>query len=250
MGEWTENSWVWRLEWRRALYDWEQEDVRILQHIMEQSGPKRGTKDGVLWKHTHVVAYPTKHITTELSESLVASLPKSIAAIVWQKFIPPRAKLIAWLANKEKLKTGELLVEKGIITPLEATCPFCGTHLESNSHLLFTCRFSWSAWMEILKWWGLSAPLHNQCSSFCLQWLGLVKSRKHKEIWTLTLGCVIWSLWYERNQIKFESKAPNQQTFVLSLKIRIGIWAKEMLRSSGWTPNVIHHAESFVLQAF
>ena len=225
MGEWIENSWEWRLEWRRSLYDWEQDDVRALQHIIEQNGPKRDTADGVLWKHAEVSSYPTKGITTVLSESLVPSLPKSIASIVWQKFILPRAKLIVWLANKEKLKTGELLMEKGIITTLDATCPFCGTHLESNSHFLFVCRFSWSAWMEILKWWGLSAPLHNQCTKFSMQWLGLVKGRKHRNIWALTLGCVLWSLWYERNKIKFESKAPNLQNFVLPLKIRIGIWA-------------------------
>ena len=141
-------------------------------------------------------------------------------------------------------------MEKGIISPLDASCPFCDTEIESISHLLFVCRFSWSAWMEILKWWGLSAPIHNQCSKFSIQWLGLIKGRKHRKIWALTLGCIFWSLWYERNQIKFERKTPNLRNFVLSLKIRIGIWAREMLGSSGWTPNVIHNADYFVLQAY
>ena len=249
MGEWHENSWLWRLEWRRLLYEWEHEEVQHLQRIINQSGPKIGIQDGVLWKHTQTVEYPTKLIATKLSESLDSSLPKEIISIVWQKFIPPRANVIVWLAAKEKLRTGRLLTDKGIITPLQAACPFCGTYLESNSHLLFECRFSWSAWMEILKWWGVSAPIHNQCSTFCLQWIGLVKGRKNKDIWALTLGCVLWSLWYERNQIKFESKVPNQQNFVVSLKIRIGLWAKEILGSTSGSPNVIHHAESFVLQA-
>ena len=221
-----------------------------LQHIIAQIGPKRYKKDGVFWKHSEVVSYPTKDITTELSMPLAPSLPKSVVSFVWQKFIPPRAKLVVWLANKEKLKTGELLVEKGIISPLDASCPLSSTEIESISHLLFVCKFSWSAWMDILKWWGLSAPLQNQCTNFSMQWLGLIKGRKHRNIWTLILGCVFWSLWYERNQIKFERKAPNLQNFVLSLKIRIGIWTREMLGSSGWTSNIIHNADSFVLQAY
>ena len=224
--------------------------MQTLQHIIEQNGPKRDTKDSILWKNAVVGSYPTKDITDKLSKSLVPSLPKSVASIVWQKFIPPRAKLAIWLANKGKLKTGDLLVEKGIITPQDASCPFCGINLESNSHILFVCRFSWSAWMEILKWWGLSAPLHNQSSKFCMQWLGLINRRKHKDIWILILGCVMWSLWYERNQTKFERKTPNLHNFVLSLKIRIGIWAKEMMGSATGAPNVIHNVESFVLQTY
>ena len=243
MGDWIGSSWVWGLQWRRHLFDWENEDVQALQHIIHQKGPKRDTTDGILWKNAVAVSYPTKDITDKLSESLVPSLPKSVASIVWQKFIPPRAKLIVWLANKERLKTGDLLVEKGIIPPQDANCPFCGMFLESNSHILFVCRFSWSAWMEIINWWGLSAPLHNQPSKFSIQWLGLVNRRSHKDIWTLTLGCVFWSLWYERNQIKFKRKTPNLHNFVLSLKIRIGIWAKEMMGSDICAPNVIHNVD-------
>ena len=83
--------------------------------------------------------------------------------------------------------------------------------------------------MEILKWWGIEAVLPNRCQIFSAQWFGLVKSKRLRDIWGLILGCVTWSLWFERNHIKFERKIPNLNNFVLSLKIRIGIWAKEML---------------------
>ena len=98
--------------------------------------------------------------------------------------------------------------------------------------------------MKILKWWVLSTALHNRCNSFSIQWFGLVKNRKCRDFWALILGCVIWSLWYERNQIKFELKTPNLHNFVYSLKIRIGIWAKEMLGFSGFAPqNVIYNMD-------
>ena len=43
-----------------------------------------------------------------------------------------------------------------------------------------------------------------------------VNGRKYRDIWCLILGCVTWSLWYERNHIKFERKAPNPKNFALS----------------------------------
>ena len=54
MGEWTGNSWFWSLQWRRPLYDWEMEDVRVLQQIVQQNGPKSDTEDGVLWRSAEV----------------------------------------------------------------------------------------------------------------------------------------------------------------------------------------------------
>ena len=78
----------------------------------------------------------------------------------------------------------------------------------------------------MLEWWGLSSVLHNRCGNFSIEWLGLVKSRKGRKLRGLILGCGIWSLWYERNKIKFEIDSPELNKFAYSLKIRVGIWVK------------------------
>ncbi|CAO2832585.1 unnamed protein product [Amaranthus hypochondriacus] len=57
--------------------------------------------------------------------------------------------------------------------------------VESNSHVLFTCSFSWGIWMQILECWGLSGVLHNDCTTFFIQWNGLMKRRKGKDLWKL-----------------------------------------------------------------
>ena len=170
-----------------------------------------------------------------MNEEFASTLPKPVTDIVWQKFIPPRAQLCAWLASLGKLSTGDFLVDKGIIEPYHALCPFCNQQTESNSHVLFTCGFSWRVWMHMLEWWGLSGTLHNQGIYFCLQWMGLVKHKKRRKLWGLNLGCLFWSLWYERNRIKFDNASPNINNFIHSLKIRIGIWAKEMWGYPGWS---------------
>ena len=166
-------------------------------------------EDGVYWKHFGSLCYPVKSIVAKMNESYAPTLSKPMINLVWQKFIPPRAQLSVWLANLEKLKTGDFLVEKGIIDSQQAIFPFCNLETKSNSHILFTCRFSWSSWMKILEWWSISGALHNRCRNFNIEWFGLVKSRKCRKLWGLVLGCVIWSLWYERNKIKFETGSPN-----------------------------------------
>ena len=229
MGVWQEGSWDWNLMWHRNLCEWEYEEVLRLKNLIEQNNPVRGREDSVVWKHSCSMTYPIKNIGAKMLEDKVPILSRNVINLVWQKFIPPRAQLSVWLASLEKLKTGNFLLEKGIIDSQRATCPFCNTDTESNSHIILTCNFSWRSWMEILKWWGISAVLQNRCKSFGIEWLGLVKVRKCQRMWGLVLGCVIWSLWYERNKIKFENTPINMHKFVYYLKIRIGIWAKEML---------------------
>ena len=83
--------------------------------------------------------------------------------------------------------------------------------------------------MEIVKWSGISAVFQNRCSTFGVEWMGLIKGRKFHKLWGLVFGCVIWSIWYERNKVRFETRPINMHRFVYSLKIRIGVWAKEYL---------------------
>ena len=166
MGIWQEESWVWQLSWRRNLYDWEQDQATRLETLIQQFNPDRNMEDSMVWKHSGSMVYPTKIIGEKMLEDIAPILEKPIINHVWQKFIPPRVQLTIWLANLERLKTGDFLLENGIIDAQRATCPFCSTGTESNSHILFTCNFSWRSWMEILKWWGISAALQNQCSNF------------------------------------------------------------------------------------
>ena len=142
LGEWNENIWAWDLRWRRGLYEVENEEVSRLKYIIEQKEPIREREDGVYWKHSGKSYYPTKCIMAKINESYTPPLSKPIVNIIWQNSIAPRAKLSVWVANLEKLKTGDFLLGKGIINPQEATCPFCNLEMESNSHILFSCRFA------------------------------------------------------------------------------------------------------------
>lgn len=150
MGRWQDEGWEWNLCWRRGLYDWEVANVERLTLIIIQVNLERGKKDGACWKGVLWDRYPTKEIANQVHETYIPILPKEMSSFIWSIKVPPRAHIIIWLAHLEKLKTGDVLVARGVIDPNLGLCPFCANELESNSHVLFTYSFSWGIWMEVL----------------------------------------------------------------------------------------------------
>lgn len=227
MGLWDDLVWTWNLRWRRRLYDWELADVERLNLVLPH--PTRGVVDDVIWDGTSTNKFPIKEIGKKIYASECPVIRKEITDIIWKMKVPPRAQLIIWIASMEKLKTGDILIEHSSIANTEAMCPFCDETIESNSHILFSCKISWGFWMDILRWWGVSGVLHNNFESFVLAWSCLVPRRRRGKLWLLVQGCTIWSIWYERNKLKFHNGVRDFGRFIYSLKIRVGIWAKELL---------------------
>ena len=60
----------------------------------------------------------------------------------------------------------------------QAIYPFCSVEMEANSHILFSCHFTWGIWMKILEWWGIKGVLQVRCGDFVLVWNGLMLNRK------------------------------------------------------------------------
>lgn len=150
MGEWKNGVWVWKFRWRRAFFDWELEDLERLQALIEQIVPQDGSKDGVCWHGNNYIKFPIQKILDKVYESNNSLFPPPASNLIWRVKIPPRAKIVLWSAMLEKLKTGDFLVEKGLLDPSNALCPLCNLEVETNSHILFTCSFSWMVWMWIL----------------------------------------------------------------------------------------------------
>lgn len=71
--------------------------------------------------------------------------------------------------------------------------------------------------------------LQNQCTPFALSWISLKPRSCNRNLWLLTLGCTIWSIWFLRNKIKFEGGSVDRNRFFNTLKICVRTWAEELL---------------------
>lgn len=92
--------------------------------------------------------------------------------------------------------------------------------------------------MDMLGWWGFQGVLQKWCEDFLLAWNGFMKIRCCRKLWALIGGCVIWLLWYERNKVKFEMRPPALHIFIYNLKLRVGLWARELLGYGAVQPHV------------
>lgn len=88
-------------------------------------------------------------------------LLEDITAFIWQRKAPSRVEITTWLLTLGKLKTGEFLFNLSILSQDHALCCFCKNETESCANLFLTCKISWSIWMSILKWWGISTVMHS-----------------------------------------------------------------------------------------
>lgn len=201
---------------------------RLLIRV-SQVYPQQGKRDEVGWRGGTCSTFPLKEIGNTLYASYDPILPKDISDLIWRIKVPPRVHLVLWLANLEKLKTGDALIDRGLIDPRQGMCPFCDNSVESNSHVLFSCSYSWGIWMEILRWWGVFGALHNRCVPFSIAWRSLVPRRHRGKLWLLVLGCVIWSIWFDRNRIKFQNGVRDMGKLLHTIKVHVGVWAKELL---------------------
>lgn len=136
---------------------------------MDRYPPQVGASDGVSWRGSNCSDYPINNVVAKVYDNHEPILPIQSIKTLWHLCVPPRARLTLWFAMLGKLKTGDLLVEKGIIDSQQAICPFCRIEVESNSYIFFTCHFSWGIWMRLLSWWGLQGVLHYEGVSFVLQ---------------------------------------------------------------------------------
>ena len=90
MGDSLDDSWSWNFRWRRALFDWEREEIGRLEHCIALKIPRRHKVDCVTWRESDFCYFPTKCIVDKVYESSSPILPKPIIDLVWKSCIPPK----------------------------------------------------------------------------------------------------------------------------------------------------------------
>ena len=108
-----------------------------------------------------------------------------------------------WTAAHGQILTLDNLMLCGCI--LINRCCLCYSNAESIDHLLLLCLRAHSLWMYMLQLFGIKWVMPGSIVDllFCrYHWLG-----KHSSnIWDLVPGCLMWTIWTERNRRTFEDE--------------------------------------------
>lgn len=105
-------------------------------------------------------------------------------------------------------------------------CPFCVQHEESAGHLLLLCKFAWSIWTHMLRWWEMSWVCPPTLYELICWWFCNNFKNVEKGCWEICFYAILWSTWLERNHIIFKQKTVDLDKIVEEIKTKVAIWTK------------------------
>lgn len=84
--------WYWDLRWRRALYDWECEEVMRLENLLVLRPPRRECADGVSCVGSSSCSFPMKNIVEKVYDDSRRILSKQTINSIWLNHIPRKSQ--------------------------------------------------------------------------------------------------------------------------------------------------------------
>nr|XP_009782599.1 PREDICTED: uncharacterized protein LOC104231324 [Nicotiana sylvestris] len=145
----------------------------------------------------------------------------------------PKYQFILWLALHRRLAIVDRLRIWGIT--VESNCVLCGKKVnESMEHMWFVCDYSRTIWATLLQW--LEEKHHIGSWEEEIEWIKRKTASKARgEILIFLFTAVVYHVWTERNQRRFQGKmlACTQRIKDIVLKMHIrgqseAKWHKEL----------------------
>ena len=233
MGFWDGHQWRWAFNWRRDFMQWEIELYNNFWERIQQHELQLGLDDAVRWRLHPSAVLTTKSFCNSVDNLLAGnSIGNSFAGLAWNGLAPPRAEILIWFVLQKRLNTRERLAMLKIIPPVAAICPFCVAAVESVSHILFDCSFSWKIWSGCFHWWEMNWCCQREPLEFFQAWCGIPFRGIEKKMWISLFYVVVWSLWNIRNRVVFEGFKPVWEFEDRQVKVRWAYWLKAWMSTN------------------
>ncbi|KAL2935506.1 hypothetical protein RDABS01_018624, partial [Bienertia sinuspersici] len=150
---------------------------------------------------------------------------------VWRAKVPPKIKIFAWKSIHNGLVVRCNLAKKGM--EVDPICPRCGESLETELHMLFSCKEARYVWYY--------SPLHLECnidgSASVYEWVrGLMRHFETDEWWSL-FWSLAWGIWLQRNGWIFEQKCKPHILVIQRAVSMVGDYEKANEKPTGGTPS-------------
>jgi hypothetical protein len=225
MGEWVNESWHWRLEWRRNFLVWEEDlFLKLLELIALANISRKEDSWSFLGGGEFTVNLMYNFLYNRFSppSSLVLASAGSLAK-VWRSSAPTKVIVFSWQALLGRLPTRSNLARRGVVLVGGSTCVFCGLFDEAENHLFASCLWVWSVWLKVFKWFRVVPVLPHSMTSIFETFRALASGRKFAlQSVLMVWHAVIWALWRSRNDRIFANNFLNQEE--IFYKIRISSW--------------------------
>ncbi|OVA00064.1 Reverse transcriptase zinc-binding domain [Macleaya cordata] len=220
MGRIENNIMVWNLNFsRRIIRTVEIEEFAVLMNALDNFEFDRTSEDEVMW-----MASKSKEFTVaSCYGSLTQQFQQNFRAdLVWKQEWPPKIAFFLWLAIHNRILTLDNMERRGYM--FVNRCFMCRKELESVSHLLLYCDFSYALWSYFWGELNVAVIIPGSLQALFEGWSHLWTNTKGKEVWILLPAAITWSLWVERNKRVFEDQEVSLDRMIIEVKALIFFW--------------------------
>ena len=121
---------------------------------------------------------------------------------IWKSRCLPKLRVFAWLLQKDRLNTRDLMQRKHWHLDSGFTCALCSSnHVETRDHLFFDCNFAKTCWNSIGLIWDTSISISQR--------LDLARRNFIGPCFMEIVICAFWNIWRSRNDLIFKSQQPS-----------------------------------------
>ncbi|XP_039048249.1 uncharacterized protein LOC120188950 [Hibiscus syriacus] len=140
-GIWVTDVWVWKIELRRGLFEWEKALWLNFMEVLNKVVSTVPTINKLNWAGSVDGCYSPKSFFHRASS--IGKLEDPIWRDVWCKFVPPKASGFVWKIVHQRLSVISELVKQGVPVSDHSFCSFCHCFPESINHILVQCEAVW-----------------------------------------------------------------------------------------------------------
>jgi hypothetical protein len=228
MGRMELGHWHWKLQWRRHLFAWEEEQHRHLLEIIAPFVPS-GEEDKWLWLGDDLIGFTVNSayllLVAEYSpRPLRDPVDDFVFKHIWKCGAPTKVCAFSWQLILDRIQTKDNLLKRRIIQAHHGICSLCGETLETGRHLFLHCCFVAKVWYAINRWLGFIIILPHDITSSLATLIHCAKNKRERLGLCLIWNAYVWVIWNFRNDCIFNNGVPNVDDVVDRIKLLSWKW--------------------------
>jgi hypothetical protein len=177
---------------------------------------KKPTQDQLIWKHSKFGDLPLKEA---YSFKLQQAQEYKWAKLIWNADVPPSKSILVWRLMHQKVPTDENLMLRGC--QILSICNLCLNTVESSFHLFFACPYAIRIW----SWFAtaINSALQFTCMEDMWDICDRNWSSQCKVVIIVALVNLLNTIWYARNQARFNDKTITWQSAISLITASISL---------------------------
>ncbi|KAK3189744.1 hypothetical protein Dsin_029305 [Dipteronia sinensis] len=148
-GSWVDNTWKWKVELRRPLFDWEVNQWRAFISFLECVIIRDLIPDTIAWSFNSDGLFSVGSFCKSLEENIAND--NHIFNMVWNGICSPKVEVLVWQILRGRVMVKEVMHRLGYQI-LDQTCQLCNNSIETVDNLFFHCGWTWKLWATCMGW--------------------------------------------------------------------------------------------------